>query len=382
MGEEVAEAAQIHHVFRQPAAAVEPDRDVERAACREPGCVLQQPVCLDERRAVHERVRADHTRGERLEASGRQATDEPLGEDRETLLQILIARESVAELAEGLGAAVVVRQHVRPHFVREECRDAARRNAGSAPDQELPLRDHQTRRDVLADFEAGPEAVELGAVVVELGARRRRKRRRPDDLAAGRLLRRHRRNHVVREGDKVGVGLAVDTQAPRQELRRLDVEDHPYLRLDLVASLPEQGADRHVFDLVERERKEVAPERVGVERERAVEEFGRALPVAVAELGPCLAGVHGGDLEQEAVLFRQLGQPPVGNLGGGLQAAPAERRSLWPPRRAGERFGGGVERRGEGVAEAVEDTRVVFPLARVQEDGVYGEAEDGDTLAP
>ena len=217
MGQQVAEAAQVDHVLGQPAPAPEPERDAERGPVAQPGPVADGPEGLDEAGPVGERGGAQDTRGEHPEPPGREPADQPLGQDRQPLLQVLVAGQPVVQERERLGASVGVGQDVRPDLVRQERPDARGGDLGRGVDQQPALRHHQARGHVGADLDLGRDVAGPLVVAVEVGPGGRGERRRPDNLLArdrGRAAV-EGRHHVARERHQLVVGGPVEAQARR-----------------------------------------------------------------------------------------------------------------------------------------------------------------------
>ena len=123
VGDDVAEAPQVHRVLRQAAGSEDAHGDRERLDPADPvGDELL--VHVRERRTVGHLVNRDDARGELAQPSRREPADEVLGEHGQALLGLVVAGESGAQESQRLVGAVDVGDDVGADFVLEQGVDA------------------------------------------------------------------------------------------------------------------------------------------------------------------------------------------------------------------------------------------------------------------
>jgi hypothetical protein len=123
---------------------------------------------VDELSSVHDALDCDNPRREQTEPLRVEAAGHELRKDGEALLRLLVAGQAHREQLERLGSAVLEGDDVRPHFVLDECFDAASAIGGGGSDEEPPVRHHEVG-NIGSDLQPRGKAGRGAPVTIELG---------------------------------------------------------------------------------------------------------------------------------------------------------------------------------------------------------------------
>ncbi len=150
--EELQQAAQVDRILGEAAAAEDADRHAEGDARGNPVAIAELGDHGREGDTVDHPPHRDRARRDQAKSIRVEATDQVLGQEREPLLERLVAGEPAGEHAQRLGPAVGVGHHVGADLVLQERVDPVVGHGELARDEQVSVR-HDERRDVVAQVD-------------------------------------------------------------------------------------------------------------------------------------------------------------------------------------------------------------------------------------
>ena len=186
-----------------------------------------------------------------------------LREHGQTLLGLVIARQSDRQQCQRLPGAVLIGDDMGADLVVQQGPDAVRPDSGGFGDEQPAERHHQLG-DVLAHLDVNREVRIHGTVSIELLTSRFRERPGGDALGVG-SSGRDGFEELLRSRRQGRRDPSVELQRPVQEPGRVAILQGRDLSGDLVSLRPEQRVQRRVSDVLDLEAVEVTSDQVRLE---------------------------------------------------------------------------------------------------------------------